>query len=384
VALSERTSEPSTIIQHFFLARDAAATQTTGMGAATSSRLAWSLTLALLAAGCTAHVHYPYRAASDAGQGSGADSPVLEYDRRPISYRNHVLESDPTRAYQVRHIKMRSIGENGQKDDNLEAFYYQSNRPGKRPLVIVLPIWGAKNYPPKKFASALRSRSGGEIHVLRVLGEDYVFDWEALGAARTEEEFLGLMDRMLQRDAVNALDVSRLIDWAEARPEVDPTRIGMIAFSHSAIVGGTVAVNETRLQATVLVMGGAYVHKILATCAGRIGALRETITARFGWTAQDYERSLEPIFMRYDPTRFPGRADPSRILMIEAGNDECVPPASREDFWKALGKPELYSLKYNHKSSFLSMTPLGSFWMQKKVYEFLANKLEIDPDPSRN
>ena len=354
------------------------------MGAAMSSRLAWSLTLALLAAGCTAHVHYPYRAAKDAGQDFDADSPVLEYDRQPISYHNNVLESDPARAYQVRHIKMRSIGENGQKDNKLEGLYHQSNQPGRRPLVIVLPIWGAKNYPPRKFASALRSRSGGEVHVLRVLGEDYVFDWEALGAARTEEEFLALMERMLLRDAVNAVDVSRLIDWAETRPEVDPARIGMIAFSHSALVGGSVAVNETRFQAMVLIMGGAYVHKILATCAGRIGVLRETITARFGWTAQDYERALEPIFMRYDPTRFPGRADPGRILMIEAGNDECVPPASREDLWKALGRPELYSLKYKHKSSFLSMTPLGSFWMQRKVYEFLANKLEIEPAFSSN
>lgn len=349
---------------------------------AMKSMLTWGLTLALLATGCAAHVHYPYSPAERLNHDPDIVEPVLEYEKQPVPYHNSVLESDPKLQYQVRHIKMPSAGENGQNNE-IEGFYYQSNQPGKRPLVIVMPLWGAKTYPPEKFTDALKSRSDGGLHVLRVVGEQYVFDWEALGASETEEEFLALMERMMLRDAVNAVDVSRLVDWAEERPEVDTSRIGLLALSHSAIVGGTVAVNEDRFRAMVLFLGGAYVHKILAHCVGgRVALLRETITERFGWTVEEYERALEPIFMTYDPTRFPLKADPGTILTFDAGKDKCMPPESREDFWVAMGRPERYSLNYKHKSSFLSMTALGAFWARETVYEFFDDKLEIGEVPA--
>jgi hypothetical protein len=218
--------------------------------------------------------------------------------------------------------------------------------------------------------------------VLHVLSSSYVFDWEALNAASTEVQFLELMRRMMLRDAVNAVDVSRMIDWAEVREEVDPSRIGLVALSHSAIVGGSVLVNEDRLRAAVMFLGGAYVHKILARCAGgRVEDLRQVITERFGWTVDEYEKKLEPIFMTYDPTRFTLKMDPGRILTFDAGNDECMPPESREDFWVALGRPERYTLKYRHKASFMSMTALGAYWSREKIYEFLAGHLDVEAKP---
>jgi hypothetical protein len=197
------------------------------MGSRRTGRSSWILTLALLAAGCTSYVHYPHR--GPATTEPDRVVPVIEYERQPISHRNSILEDDPRLTYQIRHIEMDSIGENGQEGNRIEAVFYRTNHSGKRPLVIILPIWGGSTYPPRKFVKALRSRSGGDVHVLNVLGEDYVFDWEALAAADTEEEFLALMERMMLRDAVHAVDVSRLIDWAEARPEVDASRIGLIA-----------------------------------------------------------------------------------------------------------------------------------------------------------
>jgi len=333
--------------------------------------------IGLLAAGCTSHVHHPYSAA-DAANNNPVIAPLaVQYEPQSIDYHNSILNDDPKREYQLRHIEMRSFGENGQKNDRLESLYYRSNRPRRLPLVIVLPIWGTSTYPPEKIASSLRARSRGGVHVLRVLGEDSIFDWETLGAAGSEEEFLASMERTVLREVVNAVDVSRLIDWAETRPEVDPSRIGLIAFSHGAVVGGLVAVNETRLQGVVLAMGGAHSHRILATCGGRYGKLRSAITERFDWSRDQYERALEPIFMRYDPGGFPGRADPSRILLFDALKDDCIPQDPREALWNALGKPERFSLNYKHRNAFFSMTPLGFYWMRREVYEFLEERLGI-------
>lgn len=122
------------------------------------------------------------------------------------------------------------------------------------------------------------------MHVLRVLGERHIIDWEALGEGKTKEEFLSTMARMVQRQVTNIIDVSRLVDWAESRDEIDAGRIGLIGFSRSAIVGGLMAINEPRFTAVVLVMGGARPHRILAVCksgdAGQLCAIRSCRASR--------------------------------------------------------------------------------------------------------
>jgi len=180
---------------------------------------------------------------------------------------------------------------------------------------------------------------------------------------------------MAQREAVNIVDVSRLVDWAEARHEVDAARIGLIGFSHSAITAGVAAANELRLGAAVLVMGGAHPHRVLAVCGHHVGRTRDQILQRFGWTAADYEQAIEPFFRPIDAAHYPGRADPSRILIFDSHNDECIPQDARDDLWEVLGRPARISLLYGHNTSFLSMTPLGFNWMRHKIYEFLESTL---------
>ena len=75
-------------------------------------------------------------------------------------------------------------------------------------------------------------------------------------------------------------------------------------------------VNEPRFAAVVLVMGGANPHRILATSGGDAGRPRDKILQRFGWTAADYEQAIEHLFRHIDVANYPGRTDPSRILIV--------------------------------------------------------------------
>jgi len=327
---------------------------------------------------CTAHVYTPCKLDINTRPEGQSGPPILAYEKGPVPFENSILEQDPKLTYQVRHLKIPSVGENGQDGNLIEAIYYRSNTAIKLPLVIVLPIWGDRfglTYPPEKITSALKHRSHGDMHVLRVLGERALIDWKALGEAETEEQFLSVMARIARREVVNIVDVSRLVDWAEARHEVDAARIGLIGFSRSAITAGMVAVNEPRLAAAVLVMGGAHSHRILATCDDLAGRARNKVLSRFGWTAADYEQAIEPFFRPIDAAHYPGRADPSRILIFDSHNDECIPQDARDDLWEALGRPARISLLYGHNTSFLSMTPLGFNWMRHKIYDFLESTL---------
>jgi dienelactone hydrolase len=325
--------------------------------------------------GCAAHIHTPFQPEVSTRADRKFGPRILAYEKAPVPFENSILQDNPKLTYQVRHLKIPSIGENGQEHNLIEAFYYRSNNAGKLPLVIVLPIWGVHTYPPEKITSTLSSRSGGGMHVLRVLGERNIIDWEELGAAMTEEQFLSIMARMAQREVINIIDTSRLVDWAETRKEIDAARIGLIGFSHSAITGGMMAINEPRFAAVVLVMGGARPHSVLAACDGDAGRLRDKILPRFGWTAADYERAIEPFFRPVDAANYPGRTDPSRILIFDSHEDECIPRDARDDLWETLGRPARISFLYGHKMSFLSMTPLGFYWMRREIYEFFESTL---------
>jgi dienelactone hydrolase len=342
-------------------------------------RLLSGLALAVLLGGCTAHVHIPYQPDGRPPIAEQGDGPRLyPYEKSAIAYTNHIIEQRPRFRYQERHLHLRSYGENGQEGNALEAIYYRSNTPGKLPLTIILPLWGSHNYPPDEMANTLRFRSHGAMHVLRVLGDQYIYDWQAMGDAQTEEEFLRIMRRMVDRDRINVIDVSRWIDWAETRPEIDAKRVAVMGFSRSAIIAGPAMANEPRLRAAVLVMGGAKPHQIMATCDGRAELLRDKIMARFGWTREEYEQALEPVYAPIDLAKQAGFANPSRILIFDSAKDECMPESSRESYWEALGRPERYSMQYSHKTSFYAMTGLSLWWMRRKIYNFLETQLSVN------
>ncbi|MGB5921381.1 MAG: hypothetical protein WBF55_22005 [Syntrophobacteria bacterium] len=328
--------------------------------------------------GCNAHIYTPFQPDVSTRPERQTEHHILAYEKRPVPFEISILEQDPKLAYQVLHLKIPSIGENGQDGNLIEAIYYRSNFAEKLPLVIVLPIWGdgfGLTYPPEKITATLRLHSHGIMHILHVLGDRDMSDWEAVGKAETEEQFLSNMARIAQREAVKIVDISRLVDWAETRDEIDAARIGLIGFSRSAVTAGMATVNEPRFTAVVLVMGGAHPHHILATCDGDAGLPRDKILQRFGWTAADYEQAIEPLFRHIDAANYPSRTDPSRILLFDAHEDKCIPRDARDDLWETLGRPERISFLYGHDMSFLSMTPLGFNWMRREIYEFFEGTL---------
>ena len=66
--------------------------------------------------------------------------------------------------------------------------------------------------------------------------------------------------------------------------------------------------------------------------------------------------------------RFEGRYDPTKILMIDAMFDDCMPESSRAALWEITGHPERVTFLYQHRSAFYSLTPLGLNVSRRKIY----------------
>ena len=126
-------------------------------------------------------------------------------------------------------------------------------------------------------------------------------------------------------------------------------------------------------------MGAAKFHDVFTVCYGRLGLARQSVQQLLGWTDQQYREQILESLGILDPAIYPGMANPSEVLMIDAHYDDCMPQSSRDALWESLGKPERISYRYAHKSSFLAMTPLGFNVMRRRIYDFVQQSL-AQPD----
>jgi len=334
--------------------------------------------MGVLITGCASrsHVTYDGRTGSlDALTVSAEPTdPHFVYVAETIEAENHVV--DRNRHYEIRQLSFPSIGDNGQVGNLVTVDYHRSLTPGNYPVVIVLPIWGRHIYPSDAITRTLRKRSNGRVHILSVLGPEFLIDWPRLGVETDEQVFFDTWVEGAEREITTVIDLMRLIDWAQSRPEINGNRIGLIGFSHGAMLAPALATQEPRISATVLVMGGADPHEVIARCVGaRTEGVQLHAQETFGWSQEEMAAILAPVYGPVNAANYPGRVDPETVLIFDAGKDECVPESARDSLWEAMGRPERYTINSNHRHAFYTMTPLNFNWMRKKIWNFFEDRL---------
>jgi dienelactone hydrolase len=303
-----------------------------------------------------------------------ADLGPFDYQKAPLALTNHDLGHKGD--YEVKAVSFPSSGHNGQADNRVTARYYRGRSPGRKPLIIVLPIWGSRHlYPAKKMTRVLRSRFDGDANVMHIDGREPLVDFNAMGAAEDVAAFRVTIARMAEQCRVSIVDIRRILDWAETQPDIDPERVALVGFSVGAIIAAAAAQVDPRLSATVLVMGAANPAQVIAQAEGAAERNRELILERFGWTQESYQQELELAFGFLDPARMGGRVDPARVLIFDAAHDERMPQTTRDALWEAMGRPERITLQYKHGFAFFSMSPLGRSYTTDRIYRFLEETL---------
>jgi hypothetical protein len=276
-------------------------------------------------------------------------------------------------------LSFRSSGHNGHPDNLVEGQYFRSVETGRKPLVVVMPIWGTSDYPPRKISEGYARKAGKDAHVIWIYGTAPIFPWAELSSAPTEEAFRELARDSAERYRSAVIDMRRLVDWAGTQPGIDGSRIAFVGFSMSALVTATLLANEPRVSAAVLMMGAAKFSDIFSVCGNRAGEVRRHVLSTFGWTLDEYHDFFEGLFAPADPVRFPGHYDPEKILMIDAMFDDCMPEASRTALWEVTGHPRRMTFLYQHRSAFYSLTPLGLNVSRREIYNFLDDALALPP-----
>jgi hypothetical protein len=341
------------------------------MGSKTTLPVSLAL-VALAQTGCIAHVSrgaeppetYRY-------QPPQASHPAFDY--RGGAVIELTPAADGSRYHDTFELTFAASGGHG--GTRVEGLYLRSRSPGAKKLVVVLPIWGTSEYPPSRIAHGYARRSRGDAHVIWIFGQTPLFPWTSLSSTASVEQFRAMARESALRYRDSVIDLRRLLDWTDTRPEIDPDRIAMVGFSMSALVTATLLANDARITTAVLVMGAARFADIFAYCDNRAGDVRDHVLQAYGWSLEEYRGFFGELFDPADPVHYRGRYDPDRILMVDAAFDDCMPRAARDALWEATGRPTRISLLSWHRGAFYSMTPLGLNFLRGSIYRFLDRAL---------
>lgn len=263
----------------------------------------------------------------------------------------------------------------------MRAYYYKSKTPGKKRLILILPIYGSSAHPSKMTALYLTEwNQSADTNVLLIRGGDDLFFWDDLEKMQNEKEFLQEVGAGVDRIKTVITDIRRLLDWAETQKETDASRIGIVGFSISGMIGAAIMGVDERISAGVFAMAGAHPSEIIARSrADFLLRLQEHVKNTFGWTEDIFYEKLFPIINPIDPEHYTSRIRKIRdqVLVVEAEFDDYMPENARADFWEALGKPDKILLPFSHKTAFIfGTTPFGRNFISRETTEFLEKKLK--------
>lgn len=160
------------------------------------------------------------------------------------------------------------------------------------------------------------------------------------------------------------VDLRRGVDYLQSRADIDGKRIGYFGVSMGAIIGAIFAGVDDRVQASVLMVGGANWELLIkGTSLPLIGRDDPTYAA----TIASVISILKPV----DPLLWVGRISPRPVLMVNGDADTVVPVAANKALHDAAREPkEVYWYKGGHipdGSQFLGVSLRVGSWLTKHL-----------------
>lgn len=214
-------------------------------------------------------------------------------------------------------------------NNTVHCEYFASTAAGKKPGVIVLHILGGDFDLARLFARALAGQGVNALFLkMPYYGERRQPGTDIRMISMDPQQTVSGM-----RQAV--LDIRQAASWLAAQDEIDSTRLGIMGISLGGITAALTTSMEPRFTRACLLLAGGDMGEVAWTST-EMTELREKWIAS-GRTKQELFDTLKVV----DPVTYARPEPHRRILMLNASQDEVVPPACTKSLWKAFGEPEI-------------------------------------------
>jgi dienelactone hydrolase len=254
---------------------------------------------------------------------------TFRYERQPLPTRGSVMT--------VSRVTFPSPVVTPHPNNNtVHCEYFCPTAGGTKPGVVVLHILGGDFDLARLFCRALATRGTAALFLkMPYYGE------------RRQE---GSSARMISMDPHETargmtqavLDVRQAAGWLAAQDEIDGGQIGILGISLGGITAALATSIEPRITKACLILAGGDMGEV-AWQSTELTELRERWTAG-GHTKQELFELLRPV----DPVTYARPVAGRKILMLNASQDEVVPPACTKALWRAFGEPEIVWWEAGH------------------------------------
>ena len=262
------------------------------------------------------------------------------------------------KGYVIKRVTFSSALPAPGENNIVRGYYYQTEKEGRSPVIVILPIAGGNYFFSKKMAKFLISHS---INCLMLERSDRLLDSQ------------GGLETIRRRFIKTVLNVRRSIDWLVRQQEVDTERIGITGASLGAILSSIVAETDTRIKCSVFILGGGNLARLFSESREKtIRSFRKRVMKKEGLTKEQFFRLVSQKLKDIDPLTYAGRLSPETILMVNTVNDVVVPRECTLEFWAAIGEPELIWLPFTHTSSFFAFR-----YARRKTLEHFQRTLNV-------
>jgi hypothetical protein len=240
--------------------------------------------------------------------------------------------------YRIRRIAVLISGETTNAQRKIEFDYYDLAQTGPTPVIMVLPMLGGGYSLERHFAAYFASRGYASVIVRR--------------DKRTKSARLEDLNRLLREMVI---DHKRVIDWLEAQPDIDATRLGVFGVSMGGIKAALLVPLEERIQAAALGLCGGDLPYILTrtTETGLVKRRDQELQAQ-NLTLEQAEQKLRSL-LTCDPIRYAPYVDPRKVLLVLARYDTVVPIEKGLELKEKMGHPETIMIPAGHYSAVVSI-----------------------------
>lgn len=251
-----------------------------------------------------------------------------------------------------------------ENNNTVHCEYYRPAKPGKYPACVVLHILGG-DFPLSRMFAHHLARNGVAALFVKM---PYYGERAQPG---TKARMISVDPKQTVQGITQAVkDVRYATAWLAAQEEVDADQLGVFGISLGGIMATLSAEAEPRLSKCCSLLAGGDLARVL-----RDTNERRIVEARRLWTSKGKTiDELIDLMKTVDPCTYGKCLHGRKVLMLNAKNDEVIPPECTESLWEACGRPEIHWYNAGHFTAILYLADA----MNKVEVFFGGNSKEQD------
>ena len=282
---------------------------------------------------------------------------LAEFCYTPAPLVEELSQLKEKKAYRVHEAEIHADLDGFDEDSPITFEYYEQIAETPSAVIMLMPILNGQKHIMRPFAKLFAKKGYAVIIIDNVQRKTLLDDLKNPDPA---------IRQVMERHR-------RVIDWAQSRPELDVSRLGVFGASLGGFNALYLAAIDERIDvAAIALVGGSLSHVLVNSNERRIVEAVDGVKLELGLDDAQLIEYLDAK-IETDTLMVAQHVNADRIQMTLAKYDKAVPYDNQRELYAAMGQPEAITLPTGHVTAAVYL-----FYLRSAVLEFFNRKLAAD------